>query len=367
MRRRNRLVLKKEFQPQPKTPRETKSLSGVRGKNWTFPKETLEAAIQVAKAIEEKNGGNPMPASEVAKAVGYRQAEDWRFLDLLRAANLYGLVQGTGAAATIVLEKLGTDIVAPSSPDDRKKALLASFRKVDDFRKVEEYYKSKKIPEDEYFLNTLTREFGIDRDRVEKFKEVFLGTLTYLKQFDARDEATPEPQLPVAEPSVALESPPAKLPEEHRVRKFLDTCFVLMPFGGYFDRYYQEIYTKAINDAGFESVRADEIFTTGSVVDQIWEHISKAKVLLADLTDKNPNVFYEVGLAHAKGKPVVLTAAKLEDVPFDLRHLRMVIYDVREPDWAAKLFGLLIDHLKSAKADPLKSIPHAFRPKDERQ
>ncbi len=244
---------------------------------------------------------------------------------------------------------------------------MEAFRKVVDFKKVEEHYKGKKIPEDEYFLNTLSRDFGIDKDRIEKFKEVFVSNLTFLKQFDARDDTTPTHQQASQETAQIAEGAPAKLPEEHRVRKFLDTCFVIMPFGGWFDKYYTEIYTKAIGDAGFEPVRADEIFTTGSVVDQVWEQICKAKVLLADLTDKNPNVFYEVGLAHAKGRPVVLTAAKLDDVPFDLRHLRMVVYDVREPDWAAKLFASVSDHLKSAKNDPMKSIPHAFRQKEEKE
>jgi hypothetical protein len=59
-------------------------------------------------------------------------------------------------------------------------------------------------------------------------------------------------------------------------------------------RYYQEIYMPAIKEAGFEPVRADELFTTGSVVEQIWEQIEKAKLLLADLSGKNPNVFYEL-------------------------------------------------------------------------
>lgn len=349
-------------QAKKKTPKKT---STGRGKNWTFPQEPLEDAIQIPKAIEEKNAGNPMPAREVAKAVGYRQP-DWRFLNLLRAANLYGLVNGSGKAAVISLENLGRQLVAPSSPDERKQALLSAFRKVEDFKKVEDFYKGKKIPDDEYFLNTVSREFGIDKDRLEKFKEVFTKNLLFLKQFDARDASTPSSEIQSVESKATSDGAPPKLPEEHRVRKYLDTCFVIMPFGGWFDRYYQEIYAKAIMDAGFEPVRADEIFTTGSVVDQIWEHICKAKVLLADLTDKNPNVFYEVGLAHARGKPIVLAAAKLEDVPFDLRHLRMVIYDVREPDWAAKLFALVSDHLKSAKADPEKSIPSAFRHREEK-
>jgi len=51
--------------------------------------------------------------------------------------------------------------------------------------------------------------------------------------------------------------------------------------------------------------------------------IEKSKVLLAEVTDKNPNVFYELGLAHAARKPVIFTSGKLDDVPFDLRHLRV--------------------------------------------
>jgi len=135
----------------------------------------------------------------------------------------------------------------------------------------------------------------------------------------------------------------------------------MMPFGTWFDKYYQEIYVPAIKDAGFEPVRADELFTTGSVVEQIWEQIVKSRVLLADLTDKNANVFYELGLAHAARKPVVFTSSKVEDVPFDLRHLRVIIYEIREPNWAEKLRTDITDFLKNAAKDPEKSIPHPFR------
>jgi hypothetical protein len=149
--------------------------------------------------------------------------------------------------------------------------------------------------------------------------------------------------------------------KEPRVRQFLDTCFVMMPFGHWYDRYYQDIYVPAIRDAGFELVRADELFSTGSVVEQIWDQIEKSKVLLAEVTDKNPNVFYELGLAHAARKPVVFTSGCLEDVPFDLRHLRVIVYEVREPQWADKLQRLITDYLRNAAKDPLRSIPHPFR------
>jgi hypothetical protein len=334
---------------------------------WTFPKSPLEEAIRIAKALEETNAGNPMPAQELAKAVGFRQVQDWRFQDLLRSANQYGLVTGSGLKAHVSIAKLGQDIVAPSTPSQRAEGLLAAFRNVADFRDVEKFYSGKRIPEDEFFLNTVIREFSIPRERVDAFAKVFRDNLTFLRSFSG----APSPTEAIAQ-SVATSSPggppdataPVVL-KEPRVREFLDNCFVMMPFGEWFDRYYAEIYVPAIKEAGYEPVRADELFTTGSVVEQIWEQIEKSKLLLADLSGKNPNVFYELGLAHAARKPVVFAAAQVDDVPFDLRHLRVIIYDIREPEWAARLRKNVTDFLRNAAKDPAKSIPHPFRGPDD--
>jgi hypothetical protein len=332
-----------------------------RGAEWTFPKNTLEEAIVIPKAIEEKNAGNPMPSSELAKAVGFNLSNDWRFLNLLRSANLYGLVSGTGSTSIVRLEKLGQDVISPSSTIERQAALLSAFRSVSEFKAVEEFYGGKKIPEDEFFLNTLTRNFNITRDRVERFSEIFKNNLSFLKSFDAYNpkESVTNTNEPIIEYQHKSES--TSYPKEHRTRTYLDTCFVMMPFGEWYDKYYQQIYIDAIKDAGFEPVRADELFHTGSVVEQIWEQISKAKILLAELTGKNANVFYELGLAHAAVKPVVFISANVDDVPFDLRHLRVIIYDVREPNWANDLKNKITDYLRNASKDPAKSIPHPFR------
>lgn len=341
-----------------------KKLSG-KGSTWTFPKNSLEDAIKIAQAIEEKNAGNPMPAASVAKAVGFRLVTDWRFKDLLRSASLYGLANGTGATATISLTKIGQDIVAPSSLGQRTQALFSSFRSVADFKAVEEFYSGKKIPEDEFFLNTLTRQFNIPRDRVEHFAKIFLENLKYLHAFKPGATSSLDQLIVQVEntkgTTLTEKMPSPSNPREARPREFLDTCFVMMPFGEWFDRYYQEIYVPAIKEAGFEPVRADELFSTGSVVEQIWEQIEKAKILLADLSGKNPNVFYELGLAHAAKKPVVFTAGQLEDIPFDLRHLRVIVYEVREPEWASHLRKSITDYLRNAAKEPGKSIPHPFR------
>ena len=257
-----------------------------KGRTWTFPKNTLEDAILIPKAIDEKNAGNPMHSSDLAKALGFNLSSDWRYLDLLRSANLYGLVNGSGRSVVVNMEKLGQDIVSPSSTRERQEALLNAFRNVPDFKEVEAFYGGKRIPEDEFFLNTLTRNFKILKDRVEKFSEIFKRNLEFLKSFNAYH--TEEPSEKKDEPIIEYTSTDNALSKKTRVRRFLDTCFVMMPFGEWFDLYYQELYVPAIRDAGFEPVRADELFSTGSVVEQIWEQISKAKIVLADLTDKNP-------------------------------------------------------------------------------
>src|ERR1051326_7232713 len=95
-------------------------------------------------------------------------------------------------------------------------------------------------------------------------------------------------------------------------------CLVLMPFADPPDRYYKPIYSVAISEAGLKPVRADSLFTSTPIMDDIWRLVQDSTVLLADLTGRNPNVFYELGLAHAISKPVVLVAETMDDVPFDL-------------------------------------------------
>src|ERR1700709_464572 len=155
--------------------------SSAKGKPWTFPKNTLEDAIRIPKEIEEKNAGNPMPVADLATAVGFRLANDWRFTDLLRSADQYGLVERTGG--NVSLTKLGQDVVAPSSPSQRSEALMTAFKSVNDFEAVEKFYGGKRIPEDEFFLNTLTREFKIPRDRVDTFAKIFVDNLKFLRAF----------------------------------------------------------------------------------------------------------------------------------------------------------------------------------------
>jgi len=133
-----------------------------------------------------------------------------------------------------------------------------------------------------------------------------------------------------------------------------------MPFGGWFDKYYAEIYVPAIEEAGFEAKRADDIYRPGNIVNDIWNYTKDASVVLADLTDKNPNVFYELGLAHAITKPAVLITASMNDIPFDLRSLRVIVFDKNSPNWGDILKNKIGKALSETIKSPEDAIPPTF-------
>ena len=111
------------------------------------------------------------------------------------------------------------------------------------------------------------------------------------------------------------------------------TCFVLMPFKQQLTPVYESI-KRVTAGLGIECARADEIYMAGSVVRMIVDSIKSADVIVADLTGKNPNVFYETALAHTLKEPrqVILISQKDKDVPFDLRPLRYLRYSIDSPE-----------------------------------
>lgn len=99
-----------------------------------------------------------------------------------------------------------------------------------------------------------------------------------------------------------------------------------MPFDQKFNDIYKFGIKGAADDVGAYAERIDEQIFTEGILDRIFNQISKADVVIADMTGRNPNVFYEVGYAHALGKIVVLLTQNADDIPFDLKHKQHTVY-----------------------------------------
>ncbi len=104
-------------------------------------------------------------------------------------------------------------------------------------------------------------------------------------------------------------------------------CFVIMPFS----KERKEVFTYGIapacKQAGFEAVRVDQLKGHFNINRKIIEHLFRSDVVIAEITDQNPNVFYEMGVAHSLGNKTIMIAQSAKDLPFDINNYRCLIYE----------------------------------------
>lgn len=105
--------------------------------------------------------------------------------------------------------------------------------------------------------------------------------------------------------------------------------FILMPFDEAFDDVYKVGIKPACEAAGAYCERVDEQIFSERIIDRVYNQIAKADIVVADMTGRNANVFYEVGYAHALGKLTILLTQNADDIPFDLKHFPHIVYGAK--------------------------------------
>jgi len=103
-------------------------------------------------------------------------------------------------------------------------------------------------------------------------------------------------------------------------------CFVIMPFTEEFDNIEKEI-RRSVTNSGYEYLIAKEYYSSGKITEQIIQMIEKSDICICDLTNNNPNVIWELGYAYTKQKIIVLVAQSTDDLFFDIKIDRAIIYD----------------------------------------
>lgn len=129
-------------------------------------------------------------------------------------------------------------------------------------------------------------------------------------------------------------------------------CFVLMPFKEPFLRIFDQHIKPVVESLGFIAMKANDIFRPIAVVEDIWTSLNTAGLIVADVTGKNPNVFYELGIAHVIGKNTIILTQNKDDIPFDLTHLRFFEYTDNEPGCRKLEYDLRMA-VKAAMLDPM--------------
>jgi len=290
-----------------------------------YPRRTLEDALRIPTAIKEKNGGQPYSPDQVAKAVDMGMSSN--FFYLTSASRDYGLTEGTRDSSQISLTDLGKKAVYPGSSEEKDEALRTAFLAIDVFRGVVEHYGGSKLPEPEFRDNTLITTFGIDESTIEEFVSVFekncrfVGIGTDFNLNSREDGLRSGNGDSVASPILQVTRPSGDAP----------VCFIAMPFTerqddhpiGFFREVLSSLFKPAIEAAGFE-VRTAKRQGSDIIQSTIVTELLAADLVVADLTEHNPNVLFELGMRIAADKPIALVRAKGTGPIFDVDNLLRV-------------------------------------------
>jgi predicted nucleotide-binding protein len=116
--------------------------------------------------------------------------------------------------------------------------------------------------------------------------------------------------------------------KDFKITSKKQTAFVIMQFTSEFDILYNEVIKPTIESYNIECIRGDDIYSNGLILNDIERYIQESFFIVADITPNNPNVFYEVGYAHAIRKPLILLCDndKRENLPFDISGFRTIMY-----------------------------------------
>jgi len=326
-----------------------------------YPRHTLTKALRIPSAILEQNAGKECSDKEAAGFVG--ASLNGPIAVEISSALKFGLLERP-SSGHVRLSDLARKILRPQQPNEEIEGIREAVLNAPDIAEVYKHYRGENLPDPQFFDNALVDTFHIPETKLSEFKRIFGEVLNEAKLIEDHGG-----KVRVLDISGNRSAPLSSNDTIKKLGKAVtinadDSCFVIMPFAPPLGNYYSQIYEPAIHMAGMNAVRADDdIFATGKIMDQVWRGITAAKVLVAELTSRNPNVFYELGLAHALKKPVVLISSNEEDVPFDVRHIRVIYYDVTDPFWGEKLMKKVAENILSALKNPDEAIFRGFENK----
>lgn len=279
-----------------------------------FPSHSIQEALKIPSLIKENNGGNPWNTEQLALALNLKKGGN-NFYYLTAASRDYGFTTGTRDTLNVELNDLGRKYVYAQSQEDLSYAVWTAFKNIELFKKVYEYYNGNEPSDETFFRNALVSTFGVDESLHDEFLKVYCENRRFLETFEEAKAGNLK--------SNALAS--GQVQNTSKCQTSDKKIFVIMPFSektgkyskGFFNEVLNELIKPAAIEAGFTAETADR---NGSDIihSTIIKAINNAEVIMADLTEHNPNVLFELGIAIALKKPVILIKTEDTGQIFDI-------------------------------------------------
>lgn len=314
-----------------------------------FPAGPFDEALDFAKRIYEIGSGTPVRRLTLFDQLN-RTPDSSTSRMLITNTSKYGLLKGSYASEQIELTQEGKKVCDEgTSPREvaRLKAKLAIFD-IAPFQTLYDKFVSAKLPARAALIDSM-KEAGTEPDHLEEGVDTFivnLKTVGLLQNLSGADRVVTIEHLLDTLPGVlmgAASSPaiPAMAIGGHLITQeqasFETTCFYITPIGHsdsdtrkHSNLFLESIVEPAIKTVGLTVIRADQIDKPGLITRQVMEYIFRSRLVIADLSFNNANVFYELALRHVARLPVVQIIRHGDPIPFDVNQMRTIIIDNRD-------------------------------------
>jgi hypothetical protein len=344
-----------------RTPTETTEQGGAAGGaqtrrkrvNRSFPASSFEEALELPAAIQRIGGGEKVRRLTLFEQLD-RSPESGPSRMLITNSSRYRLTQGSYGSEWLELTTTGK--LATSSEVSERERLRARFELaiegIPPFNLLYDRFKDHRLPTHAVLRDALAEEGYGDaelQECVETFivNAKFLGLLRTiagserLVSVEQVLDELPARQVPdrpaIRENGLAAVTASTANGDHAAVADWSKVCFFVAPIGDddsetrhHSDLLLASLVEPAIAELGLTVIRADGIDRPGVITAQVIEHIAKARLVVADLSFHNPNVFYELALRHATGKPTVHLVRSQDNIPFDIDQFRTIRIDTSD-------------------------------------
>lgn len=133
--------------------------------------------------------------------------------------------------------------------------------------------------------------------------------------------------LPISQTGLWCQSEADIIIKNFNIKRETPKAFVVMQFSSPYNELYEDVIKKVCKEFDLTVIRADETYGPGLILADIIKQLNESRLIIAEISQSNPNVFYEVGYAHALNKPTILIAEKMTKLPFDVSPFRTLFYE----------------------------------------
>jgi hypothetical protein len=337
----------------------------------SFPASTFEEPLDFAKEVFRIGSGQPVKRLTLFDQLG-KSPESGGSRQLIINSGKYGLTKGGVAADNIELTPEGQKAVdeqVNSREQARVRAQLAIFN-IEPFQKLYDKFVGNKLPANAVLIDA-AKDAGIDADHAAEAVDTFvvnlrfvglLRTLSGAERIITLDMLLGDLPAAPSGPSQLTPARPANQIVTSEHAQFESACFYIAPIGDegsearkHSDLFLGSIVEPALEPFQLQVIRADSIDKPGTITRQIIEYIMRSRLVIADLSFHNPNVFYELALRHAVKLPIVQLIRTVDKVPFDVNQMRTIQIDTTD-------IYSLVPRIDSYRAEVANQVRRALEP-----